>query len=40
MIGLILWLAVVLTGTASWGDFDGHVITRLPRGTSIFFSIR
>lgn len=24
-----------LSGTASWGDFDGHVVTRLPRGTSI-----
>ena len=24
------------TGTASWGDFGGHVVTRLPRGTSIF----
>lgn len=22
-------------GTASWGDFGGHVVTRLPRGTRI-----
>ncbi len=24
-----------LVGTASWGDFGGHVVTRLPRGTRI-----
>jgi hypothetical protein len=25
-----------ISGIASWGDFGGHVVTRLPRGTSIF----
>jgi hypothetical protein len=25
-----------ITGTASWGRWPGHVVTRLPRGTSIF----
>lgn len=26
---------IVVVGIASWGDFGGHVVTRLPRGTSI-----
>lgn len=24
-----------VSGVASWGYFDGHVVTRLPRGTTI-----
>lgn len=27
---------VQTTGVASWGPFSGHVVTRYPRGTSIF----
>lgn len=27
--------SIIISGTASWGDFDGHVVTRYPRGTPI-----
>lgn len=29
-------LLSVIVGIGSWGNFGGHVVTRLPRGTSIF----
>lgn len=35
------WLAALLVamhvtiGVASWGDFDGHIVTRLSRGTPV-----
>jgi len=35
VIALLLWLAVSISGIASWGDFNGHVVTRYPRGTPI-----
>lgn len=41
MVGIQSWLvALVLAtyvtiGTASWGDFSGHIVTRYQRGTHV-----
>lgn len=41
MVGISRWLvalvlaAHVTVGTASWGDFSGHIVTRFERGTRV-----
>ncbi len=41
MVGIKSWVAAlvistsVVVGTASWGDFSGHIVTRYPRGTHV-----